>query len=69
MVRAAGLKVDVMRTIFFVARRRPVVRAKAGFGRFFDRLHAVMHRFSLDPSEYFLLPRDRVVELGERITI
>ena len=69
MVRAAGLKVDVMRTIFFVARRRPVVSSKAGLGRFFDRLHAVMHRFSLDPSEYFLLPRDRVVELGERITI
>ncbi|MCB1328528.1 MAG: hypothetical protein KDK28_03310 [Maritimibacter sp.] len=43
--------------------------SKAGLGRFFDRLHAVMHRFSLDPSEYFLLPRDRVVELGERITI
>lgn len=68
-VRAAGLKVDVMRTIFFVARRRPVVGSKAGLRRLFDRLHAVMHRFSLDPSEYFLLPRDRVVELGERITI
>ncbi|MCB1337523.1 MAG: potassium transporter Kup [Maritimibacter sp.] len=69
LARAAGLKVDVMRTVFFVARRRPVVSASAGLGRSFDRLHAVMHRFSLDPSDYFLLPRDRVVELGERISI
>ncbi|MFD2174826.1 potassium transporter Kup [Rhodobacter lacus] len=67
--RAMGLKIDVMRTIFFVARRRPVIRPGGGPMRLLDRLHIFLHGFSLDPSEYFLLPRERVIELGERISL
>lgn len=67
--RRAGLKFDVMATTFFVGRRRPVVSGVAGFGRVLDRLFELLTRFSADPSDFYHLPRDRVVELGERVAI
>ena len=34
-----------------------------------DRAYVAMSRFSADPSDFYHLPRDRVVELGERVAI
>ncbi len=42
---------------------------RAGLARFLDRLYVTLGRFSADPSEFYHLPRDRVVELGSRITV
>ena len=67
--RRAGLKFDVMATTFFLGRRRPVVSGVPGFGRLLDRLFELLTRFSADPSDFYHLPRDRVVELGERVAI
>ena len=39
----------------------------AGLARLLDNLYALLSRFSADPTDYFHLPRDRVVELGERV--
>lgn len=64
--RKAGLKFDVMSTSFFLGRRRPVFAASFGVRRFLASLYALLYRFSADPSDYFRLPRNRVVELGER---
>lgn len=67
--RRAGLKFDVMRTTFFLGRRRPIVTGPLGWQRVLDKLYALLYRFSADPSDFYHLPRDRVVELGERVAM
>ncbi|MES2665360.1 MAG: potassium transporter Kup [Pseudomonadota bacterium] len=67
--RREGLKFDVMTSSFFLGRKRPVVTSPAGLGRLLDRIYALLSRFSADPSEYYHLPRNRVVELGERVSV
>lgn len=67
--RRAGLKFDVMTSTFFLGRRRPVASGPAGGGRMMDQLYAALSRLAADPTDYFHLPRDRVVELGERVAI
>jgi len=67
--RRAGLRFDVMASSFFIGRKRPVVSAPFGLRRIMDRLYALLSRFSADPSDFYHLPRDRVVELGERVAI
>lgn len=65
--RRAGLRFDVMSSSFFLGRRRAVPQGPAGLARLLDNLYALLSRFSADPTDYFHLPRDRVVELGERV--
>ena len=67
--RKAGLKFDVMTSSFFLGRRRPVVTGPMGLDRLLDNIYALLSRFSADPSDFYHLPRDRVVELGERIAV
>ena len=67
--RRAGLKFDVMTSTFFLGRRRLVLIGPIGPGRLFDRIFAWLSRLAADPSEYYHLPRNRVVELGERMAI
>ncbi len=67
--RKAGLAFDVMTTTFFLGRRRFVVVGPFGIGRVFDQIYAFLSRLSADPTEYYHLPRNRVVELGERTAI
>ena len=67
--RRAGLKFDVMTSTFFLGRRRPVVTARFGIGQMADRIFALLTRVAADPTDYFHLPRDRVVELGYRVAV
>ena len=67
--KRAGLKFDVMTSSFFLGRRRPVVTGPMGLDRLLDNIYAALSRFSADPSDYYHLPRDRVVELGERVPV
>ena len=67
--RREGLKFDVMTTSFFLGRRKVVLGGRIGLARILDRLFIALGRFSADPSEFYQLPRDRVVELGARISV
>lgn len=67
--RREGLKFDVMTTSFFLGRRKVVLGSSTGLSRLLDRLFIALGRFSADPSEFYQLPRDRVVELGARISV
>ena len=67
--RRVGLKFDVMASSFFLGRRRPVVTGMFGVGQLMDKLFAWLTRIAADPSDYFHLPRDRVVELGYRVAV
>ncbi len=67
--RRAGLKFDVMASSFFLGKRRPVVTGPIGLDRLLDSIYALLARFSADPSDFYHLPRNRVVELGERVAV
>jgi KUP system potassium uptake protein len=66
--RAAGLKFDVMASTFFLGRRRAVATGQ-GLELAMDRLYVALSRMAADPTDFYHLPRDRVVELGERVAI
>ena len=66
--RRAGLKFDVMASTFFLGRRRAVATGQ-GIELIMDRIYVALSRFAADPSDFYHLPRDRVVELGERVAI
>ena len=66
--RAAGLKFDVMASTFFLGRRRAVATGQ-GLELLMDRVYVALSRMAADPTDFYHLPRDRVVELGERVAI
>jgi KUP system potassium uptake protein len=66
--RAAGLKFDVMASTFFLGRRRAVATGQ-GLELAMDKLYVALSRIAADPTDFYHLPRDRVVELGERVAI
>jgi KUP system potassium uptake protein len=66
--RRAGLKFDVMASTFFLGRRRAVATG-TGIEWLLDRAYVALSRFGADPTDFYHLPRDRVVELGERVAI
>jgi KUP system potassium uptake protein len=67
--RRVGLKFDVMTTSFFLGRRKVIAGARTGLPLVLDKLFIALGRFAADPSDYYSLPRDRVVELGSRMTV
>ncbi|MCB2130185.1 MAG: potassium transporter Kup [Rhodobacteraceae bacterium] len=67
--RRHGLRFDVMSTSFFLGRRKLVSARRDGWRDFLDRFYIALSRFSADPSDFYHLPRDRVVELGARMTL
>jgi KUP system potassium uptake protein len=66
--RRAGLKFDVMASTFFLGRRRAVATGR-GLELVMDRIYVALARLAADPTDFYHLPRDRVVELGERVAI
>ncbi len=66
--RRAGLKFDVMGSTFFLGRRRAVATGQ-GVELVLDRIYVALSRLAADPTDFYHLPRDRVVELGERVAI
>jgi KUP system potassium uptake protein len=66
--RRAGLKFDVMSSTFFLGRRRAVATG-GGLELVMDRIYVALARLAADPTDFYHLPRDRVVELGERVAI
>jgi KUP system potassium uptake protein len=66
--RAAGVKFDVMASTFFLGRRRAVATG-TGLELLMDKLYVALSRMAADPTDFYHLPRDRVVELGERVAI
>ncbi len=69
VARRTGLKFDIMTTTFFLGRRKVIPGARGGLERVLDRIFIQMSRFAADPSDYYHLPRERVIELGTRLTI
>ncbi len=68
-LRRGGLKFDIMSTSFYLGRRKLVPDAKSGMPYWQDRLYIALANTAADPSDYFRLPANRVVELGAHVII
>jgi KUP system potassium uptake protein len=68
--RVQHFRINLMETSFFIGREklRPQPR-RHKFWRLRDRLFIVMNNLSLDATEFFRIPPNRVVELGGQIEI
>jgi KUP system potassium uptake protein len=68
-LRKTGFKFDIMSTSFYLGRRKLVPDAKSGMPQWQDRLFISLANAATDPSDYFRLPANRVVELGSHVII
>jgi KUP system potassium uptake protein len=69
LCRKQGLQFEGMKTSFFLGRRKLVAKAEVGMPMWQDHLYIFMSRLAADPSDFYHLPRDRVVELGSQMAI
>jgi KUP system potassium uptake protein len=67
--RKQGLEFEGMKTSFFLGRRKLVAKAEIGMPIWQDHLYIFMSRMAADPSDFYHLPRDRVVELGSQVAV
>ncbi|SIP99101.1 KUP system potassium uptake protein [Rhizobium sp. RU35A] len=68
-LRKCGFKFDIMATSFYLGRRKLVPDAESGMPMWQDRLFIALANAASDPSDYFHLPANRVVELGSHVII
>lgn len=67
--RKRGLQFEGLKTTFFVGRRKLFASAAVGMPLWQDHLYIAMSRLAADPSDFYHLPRDRVVELGSQMAV
>jgi KUP system potassium uptake protein len=70
--RVGGFHFNLMETSFFIGREKLRLRPRprrAFFRRWRDRLFILMSNNTLDATEFFRIPANRVVELGGQIEI
>ena len=68
-LRKTGLKFDIMSTSFYLGRRKLIPDANSGMPMWQDRLFIALAGAATDPSDYFRLPANRVVELGAHVSV
>jgi KUP system potassium uptake protein len=69
IARKQGWQFDIMSTSFFLSRRSVRPDARSGMPPWQDRLYIFLAHNADDASSYFLLPTDRVVEIGTQVTV
>ncbi|TWF49465.1 KUP system potassium uptake protein [Neorhizobium alkalisoli] len=69
LCRKAGFKFEIMQTSFYLGRRNLIATPNTGLPGWQEKLYMGMADFAIDPSAYFKLPPNRVVELGEQVAI
>ena len=69
LMQKKGYDIDVENTSFFISRRHLVASADIGAPVWQDKIFIAMASNASDASEYFNLPKGRVVELGTQINI
>jgi KUP system potassium uptake protein len=69
LCRGAGLPFDLGETTFYIGRQKIVPRPGSGLSLPVKRLFARQSRLSLDATELFQIPVDRIIELGGQVAI
>ena len=70
--RVGGFRFNLMETSFIIGREKLRLRARPrrrNFWRWRDRLFILMSNNTLDATEFFRIPPNRVVELGGQTEI
>ena len=67
--RLHGLKIDLMQTSFFLARRALRLASKSAMPRWQERLFIGLARSANDASLYFNIPSGRVIEVGAQVAV
>ncbi|ACT57305.1 potassium transporter Kup [Candidatus Liberibacter asiaticus] len=68
-LRNNGLKFEIMNTSFYLGRRKLVPTSRAGMPNWQDHLFIMLSTYAEDPSDYFHLPANRVVEIVSHVNI
>ncbi len=69
LARRKGLKFDIMSTSFFLNRRSFRSHPREGLPAWQERLFISMSKSSADATNFYGLPTDRVVEIGQQLLI
>jgi KUP system potassium uptake protein len=69
LCKKAGFKFEIMHTSFYLGRRTLIGNPNSGLPSWQDDLYIALAGLGIDPSAYFKLPANRVVEIGEQISI
>jgi KUP system potassium uptake protein len=69
LCRKKGFKFEIMHTSFYLGRRNLISTPNTGLPRWQETLYMALADFAIDPSAYFKLPPNRVVEIGEQVAI
>ncbi|WP_075795043.1 potassium transporter Kup [Massilia putida] len=64
-----GLAFDMMQTSFFIARQTVISTPGAGMAPWREHLFVAMQRNARDAADYYLIPTNRVIELGTQVEI
>ena len=68
-LRKKGIKFDIMSTSFFLSRRSFRSHPKEGLPGWQEGLFIAMARSAADATNFYRLPADRVIEIGQQILI
>ncbi|MEG8099489.1 potassium transporter Kup [Candidatus Liberibacter brunswickensis] len=63
------LKFEIMNTSFYLGRRKLVPTSRSGMPIWQDHLFIMLFAYAEDPSDYFHLPANRVVEIVSHVNI
>jgi KUP system potassium uptake protein len=69
VLRRLGYKFDIMTTSFYLSRRKLLLDPKSPMPIWQRKLFITLAENAADPSDYFRLPGNRVVELGAQVSI
>ena len=69
LARKAGVKFDIMSTSFFLSRRSLKPSGERGMPLWQDKLFISLNKSGANTTNFYRLPANRVVELGQQMTI
>ncbi|OGP51499.1 MAG: potassium transporter Kup [Deltaproteobacteria bacterium RBG_13_43_22] len=67
--RELGLETDPSTTTFILGRETLLTTGKSGMGKWRKVLFSMMSRNAMNPTNYFKLPPNRVIEIGAQVEI
>ena len=69
LIRVGGAVPDAKMASFFIGRNSYSLSAEQGMPLWQDMVFLVLHRNAADPTDYFNIPPNRVIELGAQYAI
>lgn len=69
LAKKKGIKFDIMTTSFFLNRRSFKSASKGGLPRWQEDVFRMLSRSAADATHFYRLPTNRVIELGQQLTI